>query len=43
MKEVNVLQLQIDCKKPVSCIDCHGKTYNTNIAKIQAQNEFFSS
>jgi hypothetical protein len=41
MKEVNDLRLQIDSKKTVSCIDCHGKTFNTNIAKVQAQNVFF--
>jgi hypothetical protein len=41
MKEVNVLRLQIDSKKAISCIDRQGKTFNTNIAKIQAQNVFF--
>jgi hypothetical protein len=41
MKEVNDLRLQIDSKKPLSCIDCQGKSFNTNIAKVQAQNVFF--
>jgi hypothetical protein len=43
MKDVNDLQLQIDSKQNVSCIDRHSKTFNTNIAKVQAQNVFFSS
>jgi hypothetical protein len=30
MKEVNDLQLQIDSKKTFSCIDCQGKSFNTN-------------
>ncbi len=34
MKEVNDLQLQIDSKNTVSCIDCHTKTFNTNIAEV---------
>ncbi len=37
MKEVNELQLQIDSKKTLSCIDHQGKSFNTNIAKVQAQ------
>ncbi len=41
MKEVNDLRVQIDSKKTVSCIDCQGKSFNTNIAKVQAQNVFF--
>jgi hypothetical protein len=41
MKEVNDLRLQIDSKKTLSCIDCQGKSFNTNIAKVQAQNVFF--
>jgi hypothetical protein len=28
-------------KKPFSAIDCQGKSFNTNIAKVQAQNGFF--
>ncbi len=36
MNEVNDLRLQIDCKKTLSCIDCQGKSFNTNIAKVQA-------
>jgi hypothetical protein len=38
MKEVNDLRLQIDSKKTLSCIDCQGKCFNTNIAKVQDQN-----
>ncbi len=30
MKEVNELRLQIDSKKTLSCIDCQGKSFNTN-------------
>ena len=41
MKEVDNLRLQIDSKKTFSCIDCQGKSFNTNIAKIQAQNVVF--
>jgi hypothetical protein len=41
MKEVNDLRLQIDSKKTLSCIDCQGKSFNTNIAKVQAQNVIF--
>jgi hypothetical protein len=41
MKEVNNLRLQIDSKKTLSCIDCQGNSFNTNIAKVQAQNVFF--
>ncbi len=40
MKKVNDLQFQID-KKTVSCIDPQAKTFNTNITKVPAQNEFF--
>jgi hypothetical protein len=43
MKEVNDLQLQIDSTKTVSCIDHQGKSFNTNIVEVQAQNVFFSS
>jgi hypothetical protein len=38
MKEVNDLLLQIESKKTFSCIDCQGKSFNTNIAKVQTQN-----
>jgi hypothetical protein len=38
MKEVNDLHLQIDCKKTLSCIDPQGKSFNTSVAKDQAQN-----
>jgi hypothetical protein len=38
MKEVNDLRLQIDSKKTLSCIDPQGKSFNTNIAKVEAQN-----
>jgi hypothetical protein len=41
MKEVNDLWLEIDSKKALSCIDRQGKSFNTNIAKVQAQNIFF--
>jgi hypothetical protein len=41
MKEVNELQLQIDSKKTLSCIDCQGKNFNTNIAEVQPKNVFF--
>jgi hypothetical protein len=37
MKEVNELRLQIDSKNTLSCIDCQGKSFNTNIAEVQAQ------
>jgi hypothetical protein len=32
---------QIDSKKTLSCIYHQGKSFNTNIAKVQAQNVFF--
>jgi hypothetical protein len=38
---VNDLRLQIDSKKTLSCIDRQGKSFNTNIAKVQAQNVVF--
>ncbi len=41
MEEVNELRLQIASKKTLSSIDHHGKTINTNIAKVQAQNVVF--
>ncbi len=41
MNEVNDLRLQIDNKKTLSCIDCQGKSFSTNIAKVQAQNVIF--
>ncbi len=41
MNEVNDLRLQIDNKKTLSCIDHQGKSFNTNIAKVQAQNVVF--
>jgi hypothetical protein len=41
MKEVNELRLQIDSKKTLSCIDCQGKSFNTSIAKVQAQKVVF--
>jgi hypothetical protein len=41
MKEVNDFQLQIDSKKNLSCIDHQGKSFNTNIAKVKAQNVVF--
>ena len=41
MEEVNKLQLQIARKKTLSAMDHQGKTINTNIAKVQAQNVVF--
>jgi hypothetical protein len=41
MEEVNELGLQIASKKTLSAIDHQGKTINTNIAKVQAQNVVF--
>jgi hypothetical protein len=41
MEEVNELQLQIASKKTLSAIDHQGKTINTNISKVQAQNVVF--
>ncbi len=41
MEEVNDLRLQIDSKKNLSCIDRQGKSFNTNIAEVPAQNVFF--
>ena len=41
MKEVNDLRLQIDSKKTISWIHRQGKSFNTNIAKVQAQNVVF--
>jgi hypothetical protein len=41
MEEVNELRLQIASKKNLSAIDHQGKTINTNIAEVQAQNVVF--
>ncbi len=41
MEEVNDLRLQIDSKKTLPCIDCQGKSFNNNIAKVLAKNVFF--
>jgi hypothetical protein len=41
MKEVNKSQLQIASNDTLSAIDHQGKTFNTNIAKVQAQNVVF--
>ncbi len=41
MKEVNALRLQIDSKKILPCFDRQGKSFNTNIDKVQTQNVFF--
>ncbi len=41
MEEVNELRLQIASKKTISAMDHQGKTINTNIAKVQAQNVIF--
>jgi hypothetical protein len=40
-KELNELRLQIASKKTLSAIDHQGKTINTNIAEVQAQNVVF--
>jgi hypothetical protein len=41
MEEVNELRLQIARKKSLSAMDHQGKTINTNIAEVQAQNVVF--
>ncbi len=41
MEEVNESRLKIASKKILSAIDHQGKTINTNIAKVQAQNVVF--
>jgi hypothetical protein len=41
MEEVNKLWLQIASKNTLSAIDHQGKTINTNIAEVQAQNVVF--
>ncbi len=41
MKEVDDLWLQIASKNTLSAIDHQGKTINTNIAKVQAENLVF--
>ncbi len=41
MKEANDLRLQIESKKTLSSIDRQGKSFNTNIAKVQAENVVF--
>jgi hypothetical protein len=41
MEGVNELRLQIASKKTLSAIDHQGKTINTYIAKVQAQNVVF--
>jgi hypothetical protein len=38
MKQINKLRLQIASKNTLSAIDHQGKTINTNIAEVQAQN-----
>ncbi len=38
---MNDLRKQIDSKKTLSCIDHQDKSFNTNIAKVQAQNVVF--
>ncbi len=37
MEEVNDLQLQIESKKTISCINRQGKSFNTNIAEVPVQ------
>ncbi len=41
MKEVNDLRLQSVSKNTLSATDHQGKTFNTNIAKVQAKNVCF--
>ncbi len=41
MKEVNDMQLQIASNNTLSAIDHQGKSFNTNIAEVQAQNRCF--
>ncbi len=41
MKEENDLQLQIASKNTLFAFDLQGKTFNTNIAKVQAKYVFF--
>ncbi len=41
MNEVNDLRLQIASKITLSCSDRQGKSFNTNIAKVQAPNVVF--
>ncbi len=41
MKEVNELRLQIASNNTLSAIDHQGKTFNTNITKVQALIVFF--
>ncbi len=41
MEEVNEMRLQIASKKTLSAIDHQGKTINTNIAEVKAQNVVF--
>jgi hypothetical protein len=41
MEEVNALRLKIARKKTLSAMDHQGKTINTNIAKVEAQNVVF--
>jgi hypothetical protein len=41
MEEVNELRLQIASKKTLLVIDHQGRTINTNIAKVPAQNVVF--
>ncbi len=41
MEEVNDLRLQIERKKTISCVNRQGKSFNTNIAKVPAQNVVF--
>jgi hypothetical protein len=41
VKELNDLRLQINSKQTLSCIDCQGKSFNTNIAEVPARNVVF--
>jgi hypothetical protein len=41
MTAVNELQLQINSKKNLSLIDRQGKSFDSNITEVQAQNVVF--
>ena len=41
MEELNALRLQIVRKKTLSAMDHQGKTINTNISEVEAQNVVF--
>jgi hypothetical protein len=41
LEEMNDLWLQNESKKTISCVDCQGKSFNTNIAEAPPQNVVF--